>query len=116
MGQEKSVPSRCNSAIISHHSSAASSTTSINSTKSLTPSRSPSTASSSASSTASFKSVESQTKYLNEHLYIKSYLEIEHKEHIVKAQLFNQIRPGIRNYKPKILKDKLNQEELDVWI
>jgi hypothetical protein len=42
-------------------------------------------------------------------------LEID-KEHVVKAQLFNQIRPGIRNYKPKILKDKLIQEELDVWI
>ena len=107
MGQEKSLPSRCNSASISNHSSAASST-SLNSTKSLTPSRSPST-------TASYKSVEQQTKYLNEHLYIKSYLEID-KEHIVKAQLFNQIRPGIRNYKPKILKDKLIQEELDVWI
>jgi choline dehydrogenase len=114
MGQEKSLPSRCNSASISHHSSAASST-SLNSTKSLTPSRSPSTASSSVSSTASYKSIEQQTKYLNEHLYIKSYLEID-KEHIVKSQLFNQIRPGIRNYKPKILKDKLIQEELDVWI
>ncbi|KAG5672893.1 hypothetical protein PVAND_002981 [Polypedilum vanderplanki] len=116
MGQEKSLPSRCNSTNISHHHSSAASSTSLNSTKSLTPSRSPSTASSSVSSTASYKSVEQQTKYLNEHLYIKSYLEID-KEHIVKTQLlFNQIRPGIRNYKPKILKDKLIQEELDVWI
>jgi hypothetical protein len=49
-------------------------------------------------------------------LYIKSYLEIDKEEHLAKAQLFQQIRPGIRNYKPKILKDKLNQEELDVWI
>lgn len=111
MGQEKSLPSRCNSTTISHHSSAASST-SLNSTKSLTPSRSPST----ASSSASYKSVEQQKKYLNEHLYIKSYLEIDKEEHLAKAQLFQQIRPGIRNYKPKILKDKLNQEELDVWI
>lgn len=114
MGQEKSLPARCNSTTISHHSSAASST-SLNSTKSLTPSRSPSTAST-ASSSASYKSIEQQKKYLNEHLYIKSYLEIDKEEHIAKAQLFQQIRPGIRNYKPKILKDKLNQEELDVWI
>lgn len=115
MGQEKSVPIRCNSTSISHHSSAASST-SLNSTKSLTPSRSPSTASSSVSSTSSYRSVEEQTKYLSEHLYIKSYLEIDKEEHLVKAQIYKQIRPGIRNYKPKILKEKFKQEELEVWI
>lgn len=113
MGQEKSLPARCNSAQLCH--SPVASSASLNSSKSLTPSRSPSTASS-ASSNVSYKSVEQQTKYLNEHLYIKSYLEIDKEERTAKAQLFQQIRPGIRNYKPKILKDKTESEDLDVWI
>lgn len=78
MGQEKSVPVRCNSAHICHSSA---SSTSLASSKSLTPSRSPSTAST-TSSGASYKSIEQQKKYLNEHLYIKSYLDSDKTEKV----------------------------------
>uniref|UniRef100_A0A8D8MNJ7 (northern house mosquito) hypothetical protein n=3 Tax=Culex pipiens TaxID=7175 RepID=A0A8D8MNJ7_CULPI len=127
MGQEKSLPSRCTSAHDYHHhhhhhhhhhtTSLASST---GSKSSAAPSRSPSTASttssaSSASAASSYKSVERQTKYLNEHLYIKSYLDIEEEDRNAKL-LFQKVRPGgIRNYTPKILSEN-NKKNIDVWI
>lgn len=143
MGQEKSLPSRCNSAH-DYHSSATSTTSikssapsqrssaskqsskSTSSSKSTKSSSSSSTSSSTSSSSStlttastasSYKSIDRQTKYLNEHLYIKSYLDIEEEDRNAKVQ-FQKIRPGIRNYTPKILSLEKNKtkQEVDVWI
>ncbi|XP_055388992.1 uncharacterized protein LOC129618209 [Condylostylus longicornis] len=56
---------------------------------------------SSALSSASKRSQEKQANYLNHHLYIKSYLDILEEDEKAKKQFIP--RPGIRNYKPKIL-------------
>lgn len=109
MGQEKSVPVRCNSAQTFR------TTQSTKSCVSRAPSCTPSTQS--ITSKTSYKSVERQAKYLNEHLYIKSYLDIEEDERNAR-QNFQPAPQGIRNYTPKILNEKKppKKKEVDVWI
>lgn len=150
MGQEKSLPSRCNSIhhdypslTGTHHSgtttSSGSSATANNphhthhshknhhhhhhhhrssvgsgalssavSSVSLAPSTRSSTSTINTNySRASYKSVQRQTKYLNEQLYIKSYLDLEDQDRLAK-KVFQQTttKSGIRNYTPKILGEK----------
>lgn len=50
------------------------------------------------------KSADKQKKYLNHHLYFKSYLDILEEDEKAR-KLFKAARPGIRNYTPKILSD-----------
>ena len=144
MGQEKSLPDRCNSiqttpsrpATISstqsaqkpytssastHHSSGNSSSTNNSIISSRPPSRAPSTTKSCSSlyttsySTTSSTSTQKQTKYLKQQLYIKSYLDIVEQDKTARNQ-FQSAKPGIRNYKPKILVEKPPKKEVDVWI
>ena len=70
----------------------------------------------STSVSSSYKSVDRQTKYLNEHLYIKSYLDIEEEDRNAKQSFKAAPAGGIRNYTPKILSEKTNKKEVDVWI
>lgn len=123
MGQEKSLPSRCNSihnypltgSTHRHHhhhhrhnlSVGGGSTTlsSAISSVSLAPSaRSTSTIHTNVSR-ATCKSVQRQTKYLKEQLYIKSYLDLEDEDRAAK-KAFQTTKTGIRNYTPKILGEK----------
>ncbi|GAB0093759.1 Glucose-methanol-choline oxidoreductase [Sergentomyia squamirostris] len=111
MGQEKSLPSRCNS-VQDYHSSTSNSSVSTT-TRSIA-------STSTSSSRYSCKSVERQTKYLKEQLYIKSYLDIEEQDRNAKKQFTPATRTnGIRNYRPKILGEKPPtpaQQDVDVWI
>uniref|UniRef100_A0A1B0DFC5 Glucose-methanol-choline oxidoreductase C-terminal domain-containing protein n=1 Tax=Phlebotomus papatasi TaxID=29031 RepID=A0A1B0DFC5_PHLPP len=86
MGQEKSLPSRCNS-VQDYHSSTSSSSGSTT-TRSIA-------STSTASSRYSCKSVERQTKYLKEQLYIKSYLDIEEQDRNAKQQFTPSRANGI---------------------
>lgn len=138
MGQEKSLPARCNSChnyssstaaptIIRSPSRSTTATTTNSISLSTTTTLNTTRTHSSATSSASYKSIEKQTKYLNEQLYIKTYLDIVEEDRTAKQQ-FQPKRIGIRNYTPKILLDQLpsvasstssssiEQDEVDVWI
>lgn len=67
---------------------------------------------------SSEKSTKQQTKYLNEHLYIKSYLDIEEEKVRNRRVLNEKTRSGLRNYTPKILtlNSSNDKREVDVWI
>lgn len=129
MGQEKSLPDRCNSVQTAYRTS-----TSPSSIISRPPSRAPSSTKSYApsayststqvtvktsvsnSSASSSRTTDSQqTKYLKEQLYIKSYLDIAEQDRTARS-LFQPAKPGIRNYTPKILVEKPPKKEVDVWI
>lgn len=142
MGQEKSIPVRCNtchdyssSAPIKRslsRSTSSSSTTksstatllsttaSINTTKTSTSSQSTAL---STTTSSSFKSIDKQTQYLNHQLYIKTYLDILEEDQNAKV-VFQPVRKGIRNYTPKILVEKTAaaattttvERNVDVWI
>lgn len=131
MGQEKSLPSRCNSIHnypltgATHHrnthhrhhhhhhnnNTAGGATTTLSSaisSVSLAPSARSSTSTiHTNASRATCKSVQRQTKYLKEQLYIKSYLDLEDQDRAAK-KVFQQktTKTGIRNYTPKILGEK----------
>lgn len=139
MGQEKSLPVRC-SPTNQNYRTSISSATSTKSVVSATSSNSSSASSTNSALTAtsrpsstlsttsrtSYKSVDRQSKYLSEHLYIKSYLDIEEEDRNAKKQFRTAPVGGIRNYQPKILTDKQqqqqqqqkqqNKQEVDVWI
>lgn len=176
MGQEKSLPIRCNSCHNHNYSSSIKITTSSPSTTSSTssgnlkttskhhtthhhklapsPVRSPSRSttksikstqsstttlnttrtrsSSHCSTTSTYKSIDNQTKYLNQQLFIKSYSDIVEEDRTTKAQ-FKPARNGIRNYTPKILVEQTtpasststsstsstssnDHEDIDIWI
>lgn len=57
-------------------------------------------------SRATCKSVQRQTKYLKEQLYIKSYLDLEDEDRAAKKVFQQKTKTGIRNYTPKILGEK----------
>lgn len=105
MGQEKSLPGRCNSSH-DYHSTAT--------TIQRPPSRAPSTATT-KSARSTYSTAEKQAKYLKEQLYIKSYLDIVEQDQTAKTN-FQPAKPGIRNYTPKIYVDKPRQKDVDVWI
>lgn len=105
MGQEKSLPDRCNSSHDYHSTTA---------TIQRPPSRAPSTTTT-KSSRSTYSTAEKQAKYLKEQLYIKSYLDIVEQDQTAKNQ-FQPAKPGIRNYTPKIYVDKPRQKDVDVWI
>lgn len=71
-----------------------------------------------SASSSSEKSTKQQTKYLNEHLYIKSYLDIEEEKTRNNRVLSEKSRSGLRNYTPKILTASPggDEKEVDVWI
>lgn len=127
MGQEKSLPDRCNSVQTTYRtvsstiprppSCAPSSTKSYASSAYSTATTSTSSTSASCSSTESTTSTESkQTKYLKKQLYIKSYLDIAEQDRTARNN-FPAAKPGLRNYTPKILLEKeQHQKEVDVWI
>jgi choline dehydrogenase len=145
MGQEKSLPVRCtptstilhnnnyrisqissktahsavsatssNSSAISTSSQDSSNTTGATTTLNSKLTRPPS-----STSRTSYKTpVDRQSKYLSEHLYIKSYLDIEEEDRNAKKNFHPAPQGGIRNYKPKIIseKQKKQNKEVDVWI
>lgn len=127
MGQEKSLPSRCNSIQNypltgstnrqhrhhHHHHGGSTTLSSAISSVSLSPSTrsSTSTIHTNASRTTC-KSVQRQTKYLKEQLYIKSYLDLEDQDRAAKKVFEQKTKTGIRNYTPKILGEKqLNDDQ-----
>lgn len=134
MGQEKSLPVRCNSChnyssstttaptILKRSTSrsTASSTTtkksialssdnSISTAKTIHSSRTrPSSSHQSTPSSSYTSSYDEQLKYLNHQLFIKTYLDIIEEERTTQGVHFHQPkRSGIRNYTPKILLDQL---------
>lgn len=139
MGQEKSLPDRCNSVQTTYRtvssrisrppSRAPSSTKSYASSAYSTGTTATASTSTSSSSAKTSGSTESkQTKYLKKQLYIKSYLDIVEQDRAARNN-FPAAKPGIRNYTPKILVEKEQQQqsqqqqqqqhdpkEVDVWI
>lgn len=126
MGQEKSLPSRCNSIHNypltgsthrrhhhHHHNGGSQTLSSAISSVSLAPSARSSTSTiQTNASRATCKSVQRQTKYLKEQLYIKSYLDLEDQDRAAKKVFQQKTKTGIRNYTPKILGEKqLNDDE-----
>lgn len=118
MGQEKSLPSRCNSIHNypltgssshkhhnhHHHHSGTTTLSSAVSSVSLAPSFRSTTSTNVSRSTC--KSVQRQTKYLKEQLYIKSYLDLEDQDRAARKVFQPKTKGGIRNYTPKILGEK----------
>lgn len=130
MGQEKSLPSRCNSIHNynyqltgsshrhhrhhhHHHNGGTTTLSSAISSVSLAPSARSSTSTIQTNvSRATCKSVQRQTKYLKEQLYIKSYLDLEDQDRAAKKVFQQKTKTGIRNYTPKILGEKqLNDDD-----
>lgn len=130
MGQEKSLPSRCNSIHNypltgsthrqhrhhhhhHHHNGGSQTLSSAISSVSLAPSTRSSTSTiQTNASRVTCKSVQRQTKYLKEQLYIKSYLDLEDQDRAAKKVFQQKTKTGIRNYTPKILGEKqLNDDE-----
>lgn len=129
MGQEKSLPSRCNSIHNypltgsthrhhrhhhhHHHNGGSQTLSSAISSVSLAPSARSSTSTiQTNASRATCKSVQRQTKYLKEQLYIKSYLDLEDQDRAAKKVFQQKTKTGIRNYTPKILGEKqLNDDD-----
>lgn len=101
MGQEKSLPDRCNSAQYY-----------VPSTVSRSPSYSPSSAS---TTKTTYSTAEKQAKYLKQQLYIKSYIDIAEQDQNAQKH-FKPTRPGLRNYTPKILNEKPQPQPVDIWI
>lgn len=123
MGQEKSLPSRCNSIHNypltgthhhnhhhhHHHQTLSGPTTLSSAASSVSLARSAVSNTSTVHtncSRATYKSVERQTKYLKEQLYIKSYLDLEEQDRNAKKLFQQTTKSGIRNYTPKILGEK----------
>lgn len=110
MGQEKSLPDRCNSAQYYQAPST------VSRSPSYTPSSSSTATKASKTSKASYTSIESQTNYLKHQLYIKSYLDIADQDRHARDLFRPAARPGLRNYTPKILEEQPPPKQLDIWI
>lgn len=132
MGQEKSLPVRCNSChnyssstttaptILKRSTSrstasstktkkshALSSNTSISTSETIHSSRTRASSHQSTASSSYTSRYDEHFKYLNHQLFMKTYLDIIEEERTTQAHFHQPKRSGIRNYTPKILLDQL---------